>query len=235
MYARISFLLLFLLVGCSSVTTVPRRYVPTAAEDSGTYQRCPFHCETIHLDPDGRFKVVLDGDLYNNLSAAGNWVIDQSGYVILNTDQQPSVRESTSSLEGEIRFKISDIRGAAPPMAYGFVYCPESTGQWWLVKAELLTDDAHFRLGPDGFVHVTGCDPTDFFVELYALHNLWYSPQDPSADTFEFVFDTTTAFYLTSERYRWRPGLLYDWVPLENGGQWTELPLRLQEDPTAPK
>lgn len=226
----------FMTMGVLSCTFSPStQRLPTVERVTGVYVRCPFHCETITLTRDGRFTIKLDGDLFNNEKAAGSWVITSAGHILLNSDQQPTILESVGETESGIRFKILDHEGNALKFAYGFVYCPQSTGQWTLQEDQLHVDsqaaDHSMRLDADGFIHVTNCDPTEFFIELYSIHNIQYSPVDHAATQFVFIFDLRTDFYVTNQLYRWTPGRLYNAIPEERGGGWAEYPLELEKAP----
>lgn len=40
---------------------------------AGTYQWCPFECETIKINPDFTFDYLIDGDLFSNERTSGVW------------------------------------------------------------------------------------------------------------------------------------------------------------------
>jgi hypothetical protein len=123
-------------LACTFGSSTTQR-LPSVERVAGVYVRCPFHCERITLARDGHFTIVLDGDLFNNEKAIGTWVITSVGHILLNSDHQPTVLENVRETEGGIRFKILDHEGNALSFAYGFVYCPQSTGQWTLQEDHL--------------------------------------------------------------------------------------------------
>jgi hypothetical protein len=118
-------------------------------------------------------------------------------------------------------------------MCYGSIDCPGFEGTWhYLFEGVPIGPDGpkrgNFQLGEDGFIHVRGCRPEGFFIELYALHWIDYAPVAPRANSFVFVLDTTTNFYLDGARYLWKPGRLYDEVEIDGKAEWTKMPLELE-------
>lgn len=195
----------------------------SVADVTGTYQRCRMVCDTITLDPDGRFTFVVDGDLFNNLRAEGVWRIDREAHLILNGDWQPQISESHTEIgSDEIRFRVLDQNRDVLEGANGYIYCPEVSGLWMVADGDVhpnTTDEGFsFRFDSDGYVYVSDCRPVRFRVGLYTMHSVEYVPVNEESNDFAFVLDTRTNFYVTDEVYGWEPGCLYLVAPEVGSG-----------------
>jgi hypothetical protein len=189
-------------------------------------------CFIARLTADGRFEAIIDGDLDHNLRARGSWTVNRDGHVLLNGDQQPQIRERVAGVTGGIRFRVVDQKGEFLPIMTAILTCQTSRVTLHVAEGKLYPHDSKsessLRLGPDGFVQVSNCRPSEFHVEFYSRHSVRYSPTDKASDEFVFVLDTNTNFYVTNEKYLWKPGYLYPWISRNAGGEWSEFPLELK-------
>lgn len=235
-----------LLVACLCLPLPSRAQLPRMADAAGTYVSCDLSCSTITLTEGGRFDFVVDGDLFNNLQARGSWRFDESGHILLTTDEQPQITEAIGPVEDRVRLKVVDQNGDVPASdelggPYGTVYCPEPVN-WglddavWIVGDE---SDAERRepserhpmiRDPDGYIVIPDCQPSEFWVGLlgYPRNSVRHSPRDEASNEFVFVLDTGTDFYLKDETYGWRSGCLYYLDFQEEAGECSGLELRRQ-------
>ena len=64
---------------------------------AGTYQYCPFPCETIKLNEDFTFDYLLDGDLFNNERTKGTWKFLSENTIYLKSPERKSVYKVTEN------------------------------------------------------------------------------------------------------------------------------------------
>ena len=74
---------------------------------AGTYQWCPFHCETIKLNKDFTFDYLLDGDLFNNQRTKGVWKFVGENKIYLKSPEKKLVYKVTEERKNKNDDKIS--------------------------------------------------------------------------------------------------------------------------------
>lgn len=138
--------ILLLFVILIFVSNVFAQYDP--GKLAGTYQWCPFHCETIKLNKDFTFDYLLDGDLFNNQRTKGIWKFIGENKINLKSPEKKLIYKVTEERKSNNDDKISvQIINQTSAIIPGIV-----------IKINYLGNERQYITDEDGIIEIPKID-----------------------------------------------------------------------------
>lgn len=123
----------------------------------GAYQDCPFHCQTIKINPDFTFEYRLDGDLYNDERYRGTWKFIGSNKIKATSPEDNSPPQVTEKIADRVDDYLVTVMDSAAGAAIKGV---EISGVADGAVFKVLTND-------DGVARIPKCEQFEIAFRSY--------------------------------------------------------------------